>query len=50
MLAKLLLGLLADFVLDCSVRAGRTFQAEFQRYLADRGFASDSPSHRSSAN
>jgi hypothetical protein len=49
MLAKLLLGLLADFVLDCSVRAGRTFQMEFHRYLADRGFASDAPSQRTSA-
>jgi hypothetical protein len=36
MLARLLLGFLADFVLDCSVRAGRTFQTEFQRYLTDR--------------
>jgi hypothetical protein len=49
MFAKLLLGLLADFVLDCSARAGRTFQAEFQRYLADRGFARNAPSQRSSA-
>jgi hypothetical protein len=49
MLAKLLLGLLADFVFDCSARAGRAFQTEFHRYLADRGFASESPPQRSTA-
>ena len=50
MLARLLLGFLADFVLDCSVRAGRTFQTEFQRYLTDRGLDGQSRPQRSPAN
>jgi hypothetical protein len=50
MLARLLLGFLADFVLDCSVRAGRTFQTEFHRYLADRGLDGQSRPQRSPAN
>jgi hypothetical protein len=49
MLAKVLLGFLADFVFDCSARAGRAFRTEFDRYLGDRGFVSNPPSRRSTA-
>jgi hypothetical protein len=42
MIVQLLLGLLADFVFESAVAAGRSYQADVSRYLEQRGFIPDS--------
>ena len=38
MIARLLLGLVADLVFDAAAKTGRSYSAELDRYFAQRGF------------
>ena len=38
MIARLLLGLVADLVFDSAAKTGRSYSAELDRYFAKRGF------------